>query len=81
VRGGAALASIDEPDPHAVDGGLDAVLDRELAEDRVHVRLDRVLADDEPLRNGAVVRPVGDLAQHLELSLGQVEGPQIVRVP
>src|SRR5688572_6404386 len=56
---------------HGVHDGLHAGVELQLLQDVADVVLDGVLADDQLAGDLAVVHPGRDVAQHLELALGQ----------
>jgi hypothetical protein len=65
---GSVLGDLDPALAHSVDDGLRAVVDRQLAQDRAHVVLHRLLADAQRIRDLLVRHALGDVVQDLDLA-------------
>ncbi len=60
-----------EPFAHRPDGGLGAIRDADLAEDVLHVLLDRLVADVQSQGDFLVGQAIGQLPQNFALALGE----------
>src|SRR5271167_789052 len=58
-----------------IERQFDAVADAELLKNVVEMRLDRALADREPLGHFCVAQPRGDTADDLGLAVGELAAP------
>src|SRR5262245_13911202 len=65
------LGDLDPSLAHGVDDGLGPVVDRQLAEDRAHVVLDRLLADRQRVGDLLVRHALGDVVEDLDLARGE----------
>src|SRR6188768_666123 len=65
---GSVLGDLDPALAHRVDDGLGAVVDRQLAQDRRHVVLHRLLADGERVGHLLVCHALGDVVEDLDLT-------------
>src|SRR6185503_7971916 len=65
------LRHLDPALAHRVDDGLGPVIHGQLAQDRAHVVLDRLLADRERVGDLLVGHALGDVVEDLDLARGQ----------
>src|SRR3954468_5343612 len=64
----AKLSQLDQALPQPLSNRLGTAGHAEFAEQRLQVKLYRVLRDAEPPRNGLVAEPVSERAEHIEFS-------------
>src|SRR6188508_2717453 len=69
--GGSVLGDLDPALTHGVDDGLRAVVDRQLAQDRAHVVLHRLLANRQRVGDLLVRHSLRDVVENLDLAGGE----------